>query len=306
MKQKNNMTNKSAKVVPYRSLVERRERKMAADMDRGGSESAGNGLLFVVMGVLILLFVSVWILPAFHVGDVVVSGAQQVDASMIQASSGIRKGDHLLADWGGSFSARLGLRYLEAEENIKKASAYIRKVRVRMHFPGKVKITIEERIPTSYIALDDSAYILLDREGFVLEIVEGEKPDGIPMIEGVVIEAAQIGQKIQTEAIGTIDTALNLIDALIRADRAAADNFSLLSCIREIRVPQDESTYLKIKLLDSLIPIHAKLGGAENFDDALNWLRYTVHSKKLDHLGSGVLDLSGDDYVFIRDVEEDR
>src|SRR5690554_7551389 len=56
-------------------------------------------------------------------------------------------------------------------------------------------------------------------------------------------------------------------------------------------------TTLFRSLLESEIPIHAKLGEEESFDDALNWLRYTIYTKKLDDLGSGVLDLRSEEHT---------
>lgn len=302
MKRSKAAEKSSKKVVSYQTIVDHRAKREA-----DGEEAKSNsGIILVVLGILILLMVSILILPVFRVNDIVVSGAEHVDAALIIESSQLDQGDHLFEDWGGSLVAWLGLRYGGAEERIHKASSYVQNVRVRMAFPGKIRISIEERIPTSYLALEDQAFILLDAKGYVLEFVDGEAPIGIPMIEGILVNAAEIGSLIQTDSIASIDTALNLIDSMIRSDRAASDDFSLLSCIKEIRAPGNDSSYLKIKLLESEIPIHAKLGEEESFDDALNWLRYTIYTKKLDDLGSGVLDLSGDNYVFIRDVEEGR
>lgn len=297
------------KVLSYRRLASEHQEQKLADSAANSDEAPkrdASGFFAVLLGILILIGVAVWLLPIFHVQEIVVQGASGVDRELLIDRSGIEIGDHLFRSWGGSPAAYLGLRYKEAEEQVMAASPYVRIARVRMSFPGKVVIGIEEREPTSYLALEDDSYMLLDREGYVLEIKDGAKPLGIPMIEGMLVRAAKTGEKVQVNSVASIDTALNLIDTMIRADRAADDSFSILSHITEIRVPGDDNPYLRIKLIESETQIHAKLGTQDRFDDALNWLRYTLQTKKLEGLGEGVLDLSGDDYIFVRDVEEGR
>lgn len=298
MKQRRQDTQ-SNKVVAYEDYT----RDLASDeLD----QKHRGGAILVILGVLLIVATLIFILPGFKINEIEVEGAKQVDPGYIEYYSGLESGRHLFSEWGGSLSAWLGFRYAEAESRIKAASPYVKDVKVQMRFPSKVRIVVTERIATSYMQLEDAAHILMDNEGFVLDIKDGKAPDSIPLIVGVPVDAAEVGQKIVSPSLESIDFALDLLDSIIRSDRAATDGFSLLPCIEEIRVPGEDHTYLKINLLVSDIPIYAKLGDKYTFDDALNWLRYTIRSEKLDGLGSGVLDLSGDDYIFIKDIEEGR
>lgn len=302
MKRSRRPNRSSDKVVSVQSLP-RKTDDAAADANQ--SRRRG-GVVVLAVGVLLLVCVALFTLPVFRVNEINVSGAEQVDESGIIENSGLETGRHLFQGWGGSVSTWLGLRYESAEENIASEFPYIRTVRVRMGFPSKINITVTERVPGAYLALEDDANILLDTEGYVLEIEEGEVPEGIPLIEGVTILAARVGSRISTASIQSVETALSFIDAVMRSDRAASDNFVMLEHVLDIRVPGGDSAYLKVKLTDSPTPIHVKLGEVRTFDDALNWLRYTIRTNRLDDLGPGVLDLSGDNYIFIRDIEEER
>lgn len=288
---------RSDKVVDYEDYA----RELTSDENDSKWHA---GTLLVLLGILILVGALIFVLPGFKVAEIEVVGASQLDPDAILYYSGLETGQHLFTDWGGSLASWLGFRYASAEENISSASPYLKSVRVQMSFPSKIKITVVERVATTYMQLEDAAHILMDQDGYVLDIKEGKAPDGIPMLVGIQIEAAEIGSKIVSGSLESIDFALDLLDSIIRSDRAAADDFSLLSCIEEIRVPGGDHSYLKINLLSSEIPIHAKLGDSYSLDDALNWLRYTIRTEKIDNLGAGVLDLSGDEYIFIKDKEE--
>lgn len=299
MKRSRRTLDTSEKVVSYKQIVKQHAEQNPVD-------SHFKSALLIVLGFVVLLAALIYALPAFHIKTVDVEGAIRLDEEAIIQDSGLVKGEHLLKDMGGSLSAWLGLRFSEAERLIMQSSPYVKSVRVRTKLPSGIQIDIEERVPSSYIILEDGAYLLMDTDAYVLEIREGVAPSGIPLMHGIVIDAATLGEQIVTPSIETIDAALTLLDAIIRSDRAANDSFSLLASISELRVPSADSLYLKVNLLESDIPIHAKLGDRLTYDDALNWLRYTIRTQKLDDLGSGVLDLSGSEYIFIRDVEEAR
>lgn len=307
MKQKRDDTQ-SDKIVAYEDYAREfaSNGALQSDRDHQTKEKQPSGALLVLIGAIAIIAALIFVLPGFKLTEVEVLGASQVDPALISYYSGLEKGQHLFQGWGGSVSSWLGFRYAEAERNVMNASPYIKTVRVQMDFPSKVKIQVNERVATSYMQLEDAAHILMDQEGYVLDIKEGKAPDGIPMLVGIPVKAAEIGSKINSPSLDSIDFALDLLDSIIRSDRASADSFSLLSCIEEIRVPGGDHSYLKINLLTSDTPIHAKLGDAYSLDDALNWLRYTIRTEKLDDLGAGVLDLSGEEYIFIRDVEEER
>lgn len=301
MKQKRD-NKQSDKIVAYEDYA----REFSSNDSPESNEKRSSGGLLVLIGAIAIIAALVFVLPGFKLAEVEVSGASQVDPGLISYYSGLEKGQHLFEGWGGTLPSLLGFRYADAERSILEASPYIKTARVQMDFPSKIKIQVDERVATSYMQLEDAAHILMDQEGYVLDIREGRAPDGIPMLVGIPVKAAEIGSKINSPSLDSIDFALDLLDSIIRSDRAAVDSFSLLSCIEEIRVPGGDHSYLKINLLTSDIPIHVKFGDSYSLDDALNWLRYTIRTEKIDDLGAGVLDLSGDEYIFIKDIEEER
>ncbi len=149
----------------------------------------------------------------FRVDTITVSGAQRYSAWTVAEASGIREGDNLL------FFGRAG-----AMVKIRQALPYVRQVRVGIILPGTVNIVIEEAEVAYAIKDHDGARWLITSDGIVTEQVNAASAGGCTAIEGVTLDAPQVGQKAvaweetpQTDASGMYETT-----ALKNADRLEA------------------------------------------------------------------------------------
>ncbi len=137
--------------------------------------------LFFKRGTMVLLIIVIAALAIlgaksltrqFHIKEILITGNYHLDEKDIISSVGIMPGEPLL---------KVGFE--EVKQNLKK-NAWIKKVALRKQFPGTLLIDIEEAVPKALLSLRKRMY-LLDREGGILERIEGETTPFLPVIKGI-------------------------------------------------------------------------------------------------------------------------
>ena len=168
----------------------------------------------LLLSVVILLIV---LLPVFHLQEIEIDGLLALKPENVIKSSGLTINQHLLSGLGGSPRHILQLRYAEAEKQLISTQPSIRSAVIRMDFPGKIVIEIDERVEVAYLIIPDGCAII-DKDGFLMDILPVPPPD-IPIISGLSVTSMTLGQPISVDVPSALNSAISLMGAIIDADR---------------------------------------------------------------------------------------
>ncbi|MFM1752936.1 MAG: putative cell division protein FtsQ, partial [Actinomycetota bacterium] len=128
---------------------------------------------YAVVGTVLFLFVAVLLLltsPLLSIREIEVEGNVYANPNLLDAVVQGLSGDPILtADLHG---AKVQL----------EAIPWVRKARVSMHLPSRVLIQVDERIPLAFVRSVDGFNRVLDRDGRVLDVIEGDPTEYIRII----------------------------------------------------------------------------------------------------------------------------
>jgi len=168
---------------------------------KGACRRSEKTALFFKRGTIALLFVALiaaavlglkTLSQQFNVDEIMISGNYHLDRDDILGSIRIHKGHSL---WKLHF---------EDIENRLKENPWIKKVAFRKQYPDRLVIKIEEAEPKALLSIKKGLY-LIDREGSILERIQGETVPFIPVIKN-----------INTKNRKGISEALKLVEVLTR------------------------------------------------------------------------------------------
>jgi len=258
------------------------------------------GWLAIVL-VLLLLIVAIFVLfnPDFRVRQIHVSGNRRFSTEQIIELSDVSSGDHLLQHVSGSLSDKLKLQYGQARENIISSDPYIADAKVYPKYPGQVYIEITERRKVAYVAIPDG-YAIISEDSVVLEILEGEVPQGIPEIRGLPVRSAQIGEKLDLTSTEGYDICVTILGAILGAEAttdAENDHFDFLAHVICIRYCDNMTTFVDLDIPGVVHTISVKIGSLTTISDDMNWLRYAIISGYFENKTGSVLDMTGKEYI---------
>ena len=253
--------------------------------------------------IFLLLLVIVSLLFCFHknfrVQEIHVSGNKRISTEAILSASGIKENDHLLSHVSGSLMEKLKLKYGEAERKIKESDPYISGAKVYPKYPGQVYIEVTERRKVAYVAIPDGYAIIAD-DSVVLDILQGDVPEGIPEIRGLPILSAQIGKELELSAKDGYEICVTILGAILGAEAGTDEQqteFDFLSHVICIRYCENMTTYVDLSIPNVTQVISIKIGGLDTISDDMNWLRYAVVSGYFEGKEGTVLDMTGKDYI---------
>lgn len=249
--------------------------------------------LILIIGLIIGL---VAILPQFYIARIEVKGERRLSEATIIRSSGIEQGKHILLYVSGDFTDVLRLRYGDVEERLLAAYPYLAEVSVRVSFPYKVNIDVVERIEVAYLKTA-ADYVAVDSQGTILERLPLDVTLETPVIRGLAADELIPGERISEESKRAVDRTLLAINAILRADRDAADEFSLMDQISSFYPYSANALYITMNDKQGT-PLQVKLNPAQNAETKVLWLRNALEQGALEELGKGVLDLSGGQNIF--------
>ena len=156
------------------------------------------GLMIGVVIIVLLLLTS----PILSVRKVDVEGVVYADTDLISAIVESVKGEPILTV------------DLDAAEKKLLAIPWVRQARVSMHLPARVTIEVVERSPIAYFRSVDGFNRVIDRDGRVLDVIEGDPTDYTPINgTGPNISA---GQTVEQPFLGAAEL-INALPAELRA-----------------------------------------------------------------------------------------
>ena len=199
---------------------------------------------FVLLCLLFAVLTSLLFTPAFNIKTVAVTGNNALTAQQIVKNSGIVTGRNIL---------RTNTR--SAVKNLKKIPL-INDVHVKLKFPATVEIAVEECVKTAYVKHLDK-YICIDKNGKILEILNGEENENLIVVTGVVPTKIEVGAKITlkdgekfdilTSLLSEISVATDLPNAVKSID-LSDKNKIMMTMDNEIVVNMGKNDALQYKM----------------------------------------------------------
>jgi cell division protein FtsQ len=130
--------------------------------------------MVVAAAAVALLVGGAWVVvssPLLDVDRVVVKGTLRTTTEQVAQAADVHTGDAMLWFDGGAAAARID------------ALPWVRRAHVSREWPGTVRITVIERVPTAWVDTGNGA-ALVDARGRVLQRVP-EVPADLPQLEGI-------------------------------------------------------------------------------------------------------------------------
>ena len=250
-------------------------------------------LLTLLTGAGLVLF-----LPSFHVRDIEVAGCKTVDPNQLIQISGIREGGHLFRNISGDILSLFSWRYSAVEKKVADHFPVIERVTIRAKFPGAVAVDVTERQKIAYVKVSDG-FIVIDKEGIVMELTDGSPPDGVPLFSGIVVLSAVLSEKMEMEDERQLNTCVAVMSAILSADQDADQegDFALAPSVRDIRFVDRDRFFLSLRLTEKDLVV--KLSNVNTIDRDMRWLRYAIEQGSFaDAQDAGILDMSGEQFTF--------
>jgi cell division protein FtsQ len=203
------------------------------------------GVIAVVVGGLAVLGSSL-----FSVDTVEVEGAVYTDE---EALAGI------IEDVRGEPVLRLDTAAIERR---LEAIPWVLDARVTTDFPDRVKIELREREPVVAFEGDDDRYRVIDDEGRVLDVVEGQPVDYLPLTssERPALAAGQFAPQGFGAAASLVQALTPEMAARARSVAVAPDGSDLRLTLRggtEVRFGAAEDLVVKLVRLQTVLNEHA-------------------------------------------------
>ncbi len=245
---------------------------------------------------LFLLFAAVLVLTGmsqlFGIKSVEVGQSSRYSPEQIISIMGPSAGDNgfksLVQDYSTLKSLVL-LRFGKSEQAIIDMFPYIKSVRAQYILPGKVKISLTEREPFVFVA-GQGQYLLLDREGFVLETAESIEGSQLPVINGIEFEKYELGHAL-TEDIGDKIKVMNeFFDSVEKSDKS--EDLKLMSSIEDVNLSDLHNLAF---MIDGRIRVNiGRISSQEEMDYKISFIKQ-IFFKHIGKQEKGRIDFTDDD-----------
>jgi cell division protein FtsQ len=179
-----------------------RARRIEVQRDAGRRRLHRLTVAGVVAGVLLLVVASAFT-PVADVDRIEVEGMFRTSSDAIVEAGGVERGDPTLLVDTGAAAAAIG------------ELPWIADVDVQRSFPGTIRYVVHEREPLAVAGTPDGRAAVVDREGRVVEVAEGEAAAlGLPVLEGVV-GPTEVGARLGAAAEPVLRVARDVPGGLV-------------------------------------------------------------------------------------------
>ena len=142
--------------------------------------------VFGFLGFVVVAAAAVVYLPVFKLETIDVKGTSYIPPEDILRIAGVYKGQHMFQ-----------VETDKAVQNLRK-DLRIEQAAVKRTFPNGILIEVEERRPVACVACE-FGFLDLDRNGMVLNAYRVRHLQTIPLLSGVTMRDAYIGDKVKDE-----------------------------------------------------------------------------------------------------------
>jgi hypothetical protein len=238
----------------------------------------------LVTGLLVTTLVYTALSPFFNINRIIVKGAAHYDHQTLIAASGIYEGENgfrKLFDKPGKFYF---LRIGSAEKAIMNGCPYVESVKARFIIPSTVTLEVKEREAAAILSMAGTS-LLIDKEGYLLEINPDVKKLDLPVIKGIKPDTYKPGKKTGIQE-DVLLTAFTVLDTIKEID--TSNTVKLLPSVDYVDVGNIDK--VSISLQSRVI---VNFGGLEDLHYKINAVQ-TIFTKNINKKERGKLDFSSD------------
>ncbi len=158
--------------------------------------------LFIFMALLTGLIVYGFTSPIFNITEIKILGNEKFDEEEYLNLSNLNISDNIF-----------NFRKSTVISNIKN-NAYVESVKIKRKLPTKVEITIEERIATYLISMDENEFAYINNQGYILEKSQEKIP--LTIIKGISTEIEKIveGNRLENEDLEKLQNVIQIKDSM--------------------------------------------------------------------------------------------
>jgi cell division septal protein FtsQ len=224
----------------------------------------GKKALLIISVVLLLgalVFVSIVL---FQVREVAVMGCNTLDAEYVVQISGLKYGQNIFL--------------LDKQEilDVLSNEPHIKPVSIEVTYPDRVIITVEERTPAAYIE-KNGALLVIDDEGWLLEVLMEPEGTERPLITGLQADAFEVGRRLTSGDIFRVDVMSRVLNAA-KAGGISLDSMDL-TLAADIVIVTD-------------MGLTVELGDDANLDSKISLLNLFVNEMGDMGMDDGILNVS--------------
>ena len=156
----------------------------------------------------------------FIVNKIETDGNKKYSANELILSTGLVPGGNVFNMLGEKPKNLLTLSFNDLEQEVLNTMPYIKSVSIRPALPKSIKIKVQERTP--YAVLDNKGtYLLIDREGYVLELLDSKSPklkDYFKII-GISVDSYKLGQAVKFKGENPLIDFISFYDLVVKSDK---------------------------------------------------------------------------------------
>lgn len=224
--------------------------------------------VFLIVCLLVAaVFTALSLTVLFRIEIFTIQGESRYSQEEIVSSSGIAAGENLFLS-----------KKADAEANLIKRLPYLETADVSIKLPNEIVITVTEAVPACLFSWDGKTLLLSDK-GKILDIDPSSYPENLPLISGLNIVSAELGEDVAYENAD----ASAILEELINAMAAYQ-----LTDVKEIKFTDSLSVTLNYQ--DRIL---IDLGVSTRLEEKIQMAAYVV-TNELDTDDTGTLTLSSD------------
>lgn len=300
-KKKQNQLERIRKIEAFERTVEEKTREMKEKRKAAGPLKnrkyledfpvSFKGVLAILLGVVVLLIAwSITFHPFFRVGKISVVGNYELSDDEILDELGLHYGNHMFHN------------YFSESNSLVSRNPYVQDISVRRKFPSTIEVSVKERKKIAYIAVPDG-YIAIDDEGVVLELCADKTSEVRPLLCGLDIDSVTIGKPVPVMEDNSFRKMIIVLSAALSASEAYSGvhpvykDYDFFGSIEEIRIIKSGMFFITVELPDET-RLQVKLNNITTITDDMQWLIYAIEENAFSGLPSGVLDMTGEEYIY--------
>ena len=178
-----------------------------------------------------------------------------------------RAPDEIIALSGISYNTSIFLVDKQRVEDALSSDPRIKPIDVEITYPDTVTLSIEERHPMAYI-VKEGAYIVIDDESWVLELLAEPPPTAYPQVTGLQADTVKVGAQIGTDDAFKIAVLKHVLHALTQTQTEVSEinlsyavNISVrLSNGFTVKLGDDTGLEQKLKLASTVVNEMVNMG----------------------------------------------
>lgn len=232
----------------------------------------GKKVLKIITALVVLGAAVFAVLETLKIREISVTGCSTKDPQKIAAESGLTLGTSIFL-----------IDKKKVHENLEQ-DPFVKPLSVQVELPDKVVINIDERKRAAYIE-KEGAFLVIDKEGWLLEVIAAPETIDYPVILGMTPDAANVGKRLSTSDSFKLDVLSRVIGSV---EENGLDAVSI-----DVSLAASIAVGLRSGM-------RIELGDDTRLEQKMQWIKASLAALKQNEIEEGILDVSTVKYAYHR------